>query len=164
MFSSFRGGASGLKSCGTSGPADHPNGTCEAASPPRICVAERRARPVRRGRGVPTLSRKRDVSRPERKPTRAFGTSILPHIFPPDSALCPHVARSAGRSSPALIGGFVDPEGRPVGGAHKMPVAPTDGENQIRAPSSTSEAVKPSEVGVRSVTLRVVTLARRRQL
>ena len=121
VFSSFRGGASGLKSCGTGGPADHPNGPCEAASPPRICGTERRARPVRRERGVPTLSRKRDASRPERKPTRAFATTMLSHILPPDSVVRPHVARSTGRSSPALNGGFVDPKGRPVGGAHKTP-------------------------------------------
>ncbi len=69
-------------------------------------------------RGVSTLSRKRDASRPERKPTRVFATTMLHHTLLTTSVVRPQVARSTGRSSPALNGGFADPEGRPVGGAH----------------------------------------------
>ena len=38
-----------------------------------------------------------------------------------DSAVRAQVSRSTGRSSPAPDGGFGDPDGRPVGGAHKTP-------------------------------------------
>ena len=99
-FSSFRGGASGLKE-----------------------------------RGVPTLSRKRDASRPETKPTRTFATTILHHILLPASAVRPQVARSTGRSSPALNGGFVDPEGRPVGWAHKTPRRANRGRKPHQSPT-----------------------------
>ena len=93
-----------------------------------------RRAPGLKERGVPTLSRKRDASRPERKPTRAFATTLLHHIVPPGSAVRPQVARSTGRSSPALNGGFVDPEGRPVGGAHKTPRRANRGREPHQSP------------------------------
>ena len=116
-FSSFRGGASGLKV-----------------------------------RGVPTLSRKRDASRPERKPTRAFATTMLHHTLPPASAVRPQVARSTGRSSPALNGGFVDPEGRPVGGAHKTPRRANRGRKPHQSPTLNERDRKAERSRVGSVT------------
>jgi len=85
-------------------------------------------------RGVPTLSRKRDASRPERKPTRVFATTMLHHTLLATSAVRPQVARSTGRSSPALNGGFADPGGRPVGGAHKTPRRANRGRKPHQSP------------------------------
>ena len=124
-FSSFRGGASGLKE-----------------------------------RGVPTLSRKRDASRPERKPTRTFATTMLHHTLLPASAVRPQVARSTGRSSPALNGGFVDPEGRPVGGAHKTPRRANRGRKPHQSPTLNERGRKAERSRVGSVTSAFVSIFR----
>ena len=103
-------------------------------------------------REVPTLSRKRDASRPERKPTRAFATTMLHHILLPVSAVRPQVARSTGRSSPALNGGFIDPEGRPVGGVHKTPRRANRGREPHQSPTLNERGRKAERSRVGSVT------------
>jgi hypothetical protein len=81
-----------------------------------------------------------------RTPT-GWGTPVKSHRpVLPDSAVGPQASRSTGPSSPAPNGGFADSGGRPVGGAHETPRC-ANCQNHVKAPPSTSEVLRPSEVG-----------------
>ena len=103
-------------------------------------------------RGLPTPSRKYDASRPRRKPTRWETTAKFHPPVLPDSAVRAHVSRSTGRSSPAPNGGFVDPKGRPVDGAHKTPRRANRGREPHQSPTLNERTRQGEQSRVGSVT------------
>jgi hypothetical protein len=63
-----------------------------------------------------------------------FRKLILHFIVLPVDAVRPQVARTTGRSSPASGGEFVDPERRPMGGAHETPRRANWGREPYQSP------------------------------